>query len=139
MLLSPYLVRKETVAMLTTQILATVEPMRLLKATEGLVSGAYTITVLAQSEAEIRGFVKNGDGIEYAVELTPARAFCSCKDAMFRHTTCKHAVALALYAIRHPQTGAKPQEEPTEPPAGWIGETWNLTLTRTRPGFAFSA
>src|SRR5690349_2407213 len=96
--------------MLLTHILATVEPHRLLKATEGLVNGAYTITVTEQTEAEIRGFVANGDGQEYGVVLTEGHAFCSCRDAMYRKGVCKHAVALVLHTIRNPQPAA-PQEE----------------------------
>jgi uncharacterized Zn finger protein len=98
--------------MITNQILATVEPKRLQKAVEGLVSSAYTITVAQQSEAEIRGFVANGQ--EYGVVLSEGQAFCSCKDAMYRHTVCKHAVALALFVIRRPQTEAKAQAEAEE-------------------------
>ena len=54
---------KEDAAMVTTQILAKVEAGRLGKAVEGLCSGAYAITVTGQGEQEIRGFVRNGDGI----------------------------------------------------------------------------
>ena len=82
--------------MLATHILATVEPQRLLKATEGLVNGAFIITVTCSEEDSLEGFVKNGDNVEYAVAITPARTFCSCKDSMFRHSVCKHSVALAL-------------------------------------------
>jgi hypothetical protein len=56
--------------MLTQSILAKVEPGRLQKAVEGLVSGAYTISVTGQSEAEVSGFVANGDGKQYGVVLT---------------------------------------------------------------------
>ncbi len=96
--------------MLVNHILANVEPQRLLKATEGLVNGAFTITITRSEEDSLEGFVKNGDGIEYAVAITPTRVFCSCKDSMFRHSTCKHAVALALHTIRNPQVTRK--EEP---------------------------
>src|SRR4029077_8432187 len=106
--------------MLATQILAQVEPQRLLKATEGLVNGTFTITVTRCEEDDVEGFVKNGDGIEYGVVLTPSRTFCSCKDSMFRHTTCKHAVALALHTIRNPQVARK-EERPI-----------NLTLGKMR-------
>ena len=99
--------------MLATQILATVEPQRLLKATEGLVNGAFIITVTRSEEDSLEGFVKNGDNVEYAVAITPARTFCSCKDSMFRHTTCKHAVALALHTIRNPQVGRKEEMAPS--------------------------
>jgi len=89
--------------MVATQVLAKVEAGRLGKAVEGLVSGAYKVTVTEQGETEIRGFVANGDGKEYGVVLAEGQAFCSCKDTMYRKGICKHAVALALYTIRSPQ------------------------------------
>jgi hypothetical protein len=97
--------------MIATQVLAKVEAQRLQKAVEGLVSGAYAITLASQSETELRGFVTNGDGTQYGVVLTEGQAFCSCKDAIYRKGICKHAVVLALYAIRNPQE-ASPQEQP---------------------------
>jgi len=118
--------------MVTTRVVAKVEPGRLQKAVEGLVAGAYRIVPTSQTEAEIRGFVTNGDGKEYGVVLTEAKAFCSCRDAMFRHSVCKHAVILALHAIRNPQTEAVAEtKEETQPV--------NLKLARTRPGWVFSA
>ncbi len=96
--------------MLATHILATVDLQRLLKATEGLVNGAFTITVTRCEEDSFEGFVKNGDNVEYSVVITPTRTFCSCKDSMFRHSVCKHAVALSLYAIRNPQLTARKEE-----------------------------
>jgi uncharacterized Zn finger protein len=110
--------------MVTQSILATVEKGRLQKAVEGLVSGAYTITVTGQSEAEVSGFVANGDGTQYGVVLTEDRAFCSCPDSMFRHTVCKHAVVLALHVIRTPTAEAVEEERPV-----------NLRLGRVRPGW----
>jgi len=114
--------------MLTQTILATVEKGRLAKAVEGYTAGSYAITLASQSETEIRGFVANGDGQEYGVVLTPERAFCSCKDSMFRHTTCKHAVVLALHVIRTPKEEAREEEQLV-----------NLSLVKTRTGFAFAA
>src|SRR5262249_53761850 len=111
--------------MLPQSVLATVEPGRLAKAVEGYTAGAYAVTLAAQSDAEIRGFVANGDGKEYGVVLTEDRAFCSCPDSMFRHTTCKHAVVLALHVIRMPE--AK-DERPV-----------SLKLGEVRPGFVFPA
>ena len=115
--------------MVATQILATVEKGRLQKAVEGLVSGAYRITVAQQSEAEIRGFVANGDGKEYGVVLSEGQSFCSCPDAMYRKVVCKHSVALALYTIRTPQMKA---EKEAQRPV-------NLKLATTRPGWGASA
>lgn len=102
--------------MIATHTLATVEGERLQRAVEGLVSRAYAISLALQTEVEIRGFVKNGDGKEYGVVLSEGQAFCSCKDAMYRKGICKHAVALALYVIRHPQ------EKQTIPQALHIGD-----------------
>lgn len=88
---------------ITDQILARVDTERLQRGVEGLASGAYSITVTRQNEDEISAFVSNGDGKEYGVTLTAPRSFCSCRDALYRsHKGCKHAVALALYAIRNP-------------------------------------
>lgn len=113
--------------MIATQTLATVEAGRLQKAVDGLVNGAYTITLTSQDEGEIRGFVANGDGKEYGVVLSEGQAFCSCKDALYRKGVCKHAVALALYTIRTPH--GKVEEE----------KSYNLGLVKTRKGFAFAA
>ena len=115
--------------MVTTYVLAKVEGQRLQKAVEGMVSGAYTITVTGQDERELRGFVVNGDGREYGVVLSEGYAFCSCKDAMYRKGLCKHAVVLALHVIRMPQTEAGTEEE----------RPVNLKLGKVRKDFTYSA
>src|SRR5881628_2915610 len=119
--------------MVTQTVLAKVEPGRLQKAVDGLVVGAYTITVTGQDEAEVSGFVANGDGTQYGVVLTEARTFCSCPDSMFRHTICKHAVVLALHVIRTPQADIRPAETAAEE------QQVNLKLGKVRKDFAFSA
>ena len=101
--------------MIATTTLAKVDNERLQRGVEGLASGAYTITLATQTEAEIRGFVANGDGKEYGVVLSEGQAFCSCKDAMYRKGVCKHSVALALFTIRTPQRETKPQTAPAQP------------------------
>jgi len=116
--------------MIATQMLAKVDGQRLQKGVEGLVTGSYSLTVVKQGEAEVRGFVANGDGREYGVVLSEGHAFCSCKDAMYRKGICKHAVVLALFVIRNPYGKAEAEEE-TRP--------YNLSLGKTRKGFAFSA
>lgn len=93
--------------MIAATMLAKVEAQRLQKAVEGLVSGAYAITLAQQTETELRGFVAHGDGQEYGVVLSEGQSFCGCKDAIYRHGICKHAVALALYTIRNPKVEAK--------------------------------
>lgn len=99
--------------MITTSILATVDNDRLLRGVEGLTTGAYSLTLTRLTEQEISAYVTNDDGKIYSVTLTEGRSFCGCGDSMFRGKTCKHAVALALYAIRTAQSGTKaePQHE----------------------------
>lgn len=86
-----------------TRLLQQVDGQRLLRATEGLVTGSYKVTLTAQMAQEVRGFVANGDGKQYGVVLSDGHAFCSCPDAMYRKVTCKHAVLLALSIIRNPK------------------------------------
>ena len=83
-----------------THILAKVEQGRWQKAVLAWSSGAYTITITRQSEAEVRGYVANGDGKEYGVTLAEGRSFCGCRDHMFRGGICKHLLALALHVTR---------------------------------------
>ena len=92
--------------MIATTILAKAEGQRLERAVHGLVHNAFSITPTVQTASEIRGFVKNGDGEEYGLVLSEEQSFCSCKDSVFRHTVCKHAVALALHTIRNPPNDA---------------------------------
>jgi SWIM zinc finger len=96
----------------------------LLKATEALVHGTVTVTLTKVEADSIEGFVQNGDGVVYSVILTPARSFCSCRDALFRHSVCKHAVVLALFVIRHPQPTQRKEEC-----------LFDLKLTKTRRGW----
>jgi uncharacterized Zn finger protein len=86
--------------MIATHTLARVDTERLQRGVEGLASGAYSITVTRFTEDEVSAQVSNGDGKSYPVTLTAVRSFCGCNDSQFRGKTCKHAVALALYAIR---------------------------------------
>jgi uncharacterized Zn finger protein len=88
-------------------ILAKVDGARLQKGVDGLISGAYVVSLTSQSATELRGFVHNGDATEYGVVLSEGRAYCNCPDAMYRKTVCKHAVILALHVIRAPQAEAK--------------------------------
>ena len=76
-------------------------PERHKRAVQGLRDGTLTVTLTRQAEAEIRALVKNGDGIEYGVTLTEHGAFCSCKDALYRGVTCKHALAVCISQLQH--------------------------------------
>lgn len=120
---------KESTAMITHTILATVDNERLQRGVEGLTAGAYRITLTRQTEDAISAYVANGDGKTYSVTLTEGKAFCGCGDAMFRGKTCKHAVALSLYVIRTPEAEMN-AATPKDP---------DLQLARTRPGWTFSA
>src|SRR5215213_7043951 len=89
---------------ITDHTLSRVDNDRLQRGVEGLASGAYSVVVTRFTEDEISATVANGDGKSYPVTLTAMRSFCGCNDSLFRGKTCKHAVALALYAIRTPET-----------------------------------
>jgi len=86
----------------TATVFGRVEDRRFSKAAEGIRNGTYRTTITLQTEEEVRGFVKKGNDKEYGCTLTAAGAFCSCPDALYRGSICKHAVALALYVIRNP-------------------------------------
>ena len=73
---------------------------RLQKAVTALAEGSLTMTLTRQTENEIRALVKNGEGKEYGVALTEAQVFCSCPDALYRGSVCKHATTLALAVLR---------------------------------------
>jgi len=109
--------------MVATSIIQKVDNERLQRGVEGLIAGAYAITLTRLTEHEISAYVTNGDGKTYSVTLTEGKAFCGCGDSMFRGKTCKHSVALALYAIRTPQTEAKPEVTP---------RPFNLKLAKVR-------
>lgn len=96
--------------MIPNHTLARVDNERLQRGVEGLASGAYTITITRFSADEISATVANGDGKSYPVTLTAVRSFCGCNDALFRGKTCKHAVALALHAIRNPPLPITPPD-----------------------------
>jgi len=115
----------------TATVFARVEDLRFSKAAEGVRNGTYRTTVTLQTEEEVRGVVKKGNDKEYGCTITAAGAFCSCPDALYRGSICKHAVALALYMIRNtrrdPADQARTQPEEPRP--------YNLTLVRVRPDF----
>jgi hypothetical protein len=73
---------------------------RLQKAVTALAEGSLTMTLTRQTEDEIRALVKNGEGKEYGMTLTKTHVFCSCPDALYRGSVCKHATTLALAVLR---------------------------------------
>src|SRR4030095_11444421 len=106
-------------------VLKTVSSDRLQKATTALMDNSMTITLTRQTEAEIRALVKNGEGKEYGVTITDGASTWSCRDALSGGVVCKHAVAVALYAIRNPQAEAITEAEEERPV--------NLKLAKVRP------
>ena len=108
---------------LVLSVLQHVSLDRLQKAAEGLATHTYTITLTHTSEREMRGFVANGEGKQYGAVPSEGQSFCSCPDSMYRQTTCKHQVALALSALRQPEA----REEPASPPTRCIHITRGMT------------
>ncbi len=99
-------------------ILAKADNIRLLKATEGLCTGTYHVTVTRRSAEEIQGVVLNNKGTEYHVTVWAGWALCSCPDSRHRGSVCKHALALVLYAVRYPADPPQSeQRDPAPPPA----------------------
>jgi hypothetical protein len=86
----------------TATVLAKVEETRFHRAVDGTRRGTYQVKITLRNEDEVRGLVKIPNGAEYGCSITPAGAFCSCPDALYRGIICKHAVVLALYVIRNP-------------------------------------
>jgi hypothetical protein len=108
---------------------------RLQRAVNALVNGSLTITLTRQTEAEIRALVRNGEGREYGLTLTQTGVFCSCKDALYRASVCKHVTAVALSVLRTPQSEgnrihlAFGKEKPTlcgvvHPARVWLWPYW---------------
>jgi len=75
-------------------------PERHQLAVRGLRDGTFSIAIACRTETEIRALVRNGDGIEYGVNLSDRGNFCSCKDALYRGTTCKHQIALCVFVLQ---------------------------------------
>src|SRR4029453_17984531 len=75
-------------------------PERHQQAVRGLRDSTLSITMAFRTEEEIRALVKNGDGHEYGVNLSDRGNFCSCNDALYRGTTCKHQIALCVFVLQ---------------------------------------
>lgn len=84
-------------------ILSKADDTRLLKATQGLCTGAYHCTITWRSAEELQGMVWNGQGTVYHVSVWDGWIVCSCPDSRHRTAVCTHAIALVLYAVRYPK------------------------------------
>src|SRR5262245_3350 len=80
---------------------------RLQKPVTALVEGSLTMTLQRHTETEVRALMRNGVGKDYGVTLPEAKAFCSCPDALYRGTVCKHATTLVLAVLRGEVKGTK--------------------------------
>jgi hypothetical protein len=83
-------------------------PERHQLAVRGLRDGTLTITIAYRTDSEIRAIVKNGDGLEYGVNLSDRGNFCSCKDALYRGVVCKHQLALCVYVLQQSEQPENP-------------------------------
>jgi hypothetical protein len=106
-------------------ILAGANRERLERAVCGLADGHYQIYLTQHDAKHVAGTVMIGDGKEYAVSICAGFVSCECRDFVYRHTTCKHVLALAVQVLH---AGEVMEEEPEERPV-------NLKLTKTRPGW----
>ena len=102
--------------LLTT--LSKADDVRLLKGTEGLCTGVYHCTITQRSANELQGVVLNDQRVKYHVIVWDGWAVCSCPDSRHRATVCKHAIALALYAVRHPENPPQGGGVPARSAAG---------------------
>jgi hypothetical protein len=86
-----------------THLLSTlreVTPDRHNRAVQGLRDHTLTVTLVKQSDAEIRAIVRNGEQKEYRVIINDAGALCSCPDAFYRGP-CKHIASVCITALQH--------------------------------------
>src|SRR5262245_19730275 len=108
-------------------ILQQVAPERFQKAVAGLADGSLAVTITRQTDMAIYGLAKNSKGQEYNLSLAASGASCSCPDALFRHSVCKHGVALALAVLRLPNPEAESQEsqQPVNLRLGKVRTHWS--------------
>lgn len=102
-------------------IIAKADNARLLKATQRLCTGVYRCSITRHSAEELHGVVRIEQGATYSVAVWDSRVVCSCADSRYRAAVCKHTIALALHAIRHPETPPQASNEPGGATAGPSG------------------
>jgi uncharacterized Zn finger protein len=86
-----------------THLLSTlreVTPDRHNRAVQGLRDHSLIVSLVKQSDAEIRALVRNGDAKEYRVIINDAGALCSCPDAFYRRGPCKHVAAVSIVCLQ---------------------------------------
>jgi predicted nucleic acid-binding Zn finger protein len=120
----------------TATVLAKVEDVRFRKALEGIRGGHYRVTLTFRSDEEVRGLVQTANGKAYGCTLTPVGAFCSCPDALYRGVICKHAVVLAVIALREASSLVRYSDVIAQPVDS--SPAPDLRLVKVRRDFAFS-
>jgi uncharacterized Zn finger protein len=115
-------------------VLQQANPERFHKAAASLADGSLAVTITSQSETAIQATARNGSGKEYRLSLNAAGTACSCADALFRHSLCKHglALALALAVLWLPPTAEPQAVQEAEQPV-------NLRLGKVRKHFVYPA
>jgi hypothetical protein len=120
----------------TATVLNKVESARFQKALEGIREGRYHAKLTFRSDEEVRGLVHTAGGNAYGCTLTPDGAFCSCPDALYRGIICKHAVILAVAALRETAPRVLGSGK-MSPPVDSLPAP-DLRLAKVRRDFAFS-
>jgi hypothetical protein len=120
----------------TATVLNKVEGARFQKALEGIREGRYHVKLTFRSDEEVRGLVHTADGNAYGCTLTPEGAFCSCPDALYRGIICKHAVILAVVALREMAPHVPDSDRMSQPVNSLPAP--DLRLAKVRQDFAFS-
>jgi predicted nucleic acid-binding Zn finger protein len=86
-----------------THLLSTlreVTPDRHNRAVQGLRDHTLTVTLVKQTDAEIRALVRNGDAKEYRIIINDTGSLCSCPDAFYHRGPCKHVAAVCVTALQ---------------------------------------
>lgn len=84
------------------RVLAAASLDRLQRAVTALVEQSVSMHVTRQTSDELRALVTTDEGKDYGVTLTPTLTTCSCRDALYRGVTCKHAAVVAVQLLRSP-------------------------------------
>ena len=98
---------------------------RLQKAINALADASLSITITRQTDTEVRALVKNGEGKSYGVTLSESGTFCSCPDALYRGSSCKHMTIVALFTLR--QLNKATQQEHS------LSSCWEQSATAWEP------
>ena len=97
---------KDPLPEILANVLLSVSKDRLQRAFQGIISGAYHVSVRQLDEKAYQGYVRNGSK-SYYCQVKEDCTTCDCKDALYRRVACKHAAILCLWLTR-PQVIKQP-------------------------------